>query len=57
MTRNPFVHELLFNMTSRSDWIKTKGKIDIQMPYIQINSNDTYVIRNDIRPISIRHYK
>ena len=56
MTRNPFIHELLFNMTSRSDWLNSTGRTDIHMPYIQINANETYVIRNDIRPIEINHY-
>lgn len=55
MTRNPFVHELLFNMTSRSDWVNSTGLTNIQMPYIKINQDDTYEIRNDIRPISITH--
>ena len=56
MTRNPYIHELLFNMTSKSDWVNSTGKIDINMPYIQIDSDETYVIRDDIRPISIKHY-
>ena len=53
MTRNPFVHELLFNITSRSDWVNSTGLTNIRMPYIKINEDDTYVIRNDIRPLSV----
>lgn len=56
MTRNPFIHEFLFNMTSRSDWLNSTGRTDVHMPYIQINSDDSYMIRDDIRPISIKHY-
>ena len=56
MTRNPFVHEFLFNVTSRSDWLNSTGRTDIHMPYIQIHEDDTYEIRNDIREMKVSHY-
>ena len=56
LSRNPYVHELLFNMTSRSDWLNSTGRTDIHMPYIQINNDESYVITNDIRPVSIQHF-
>lgn len=56
MSRNPFIHELLFNLTANSDWLNTTGKTTVRLPYVTINSDETYNIRNDIRPMSIYHW-
>lgn len=55
LTYNPFIHELIFNLTSRSDWINFTGRTDIKLPYIKILKNNTYQIRNDIRSLSQSH--
>lgn len=55
LTYNPFIHELIFNVTSRSDWINMTGKTQITLPYIKILKNNTYQIRNDIRSLSRSH--
>ncbi|KAK8860368.1 hypothetical protein M9Y10_012032 [Tritrichomonas musculus] len=56
LSRNPFVHELLFNMTSRSEWLNSTGLTEIHMPYIKINEDETYDIRNDIRSTQVAHF-
>ncbi|OHT04951.1 Lecithin:cholesterol acyltransferase family protein [Tritrichomonas foetus] len=55
LTYNPFIHELIFNLTSRSDWLNFTGRTDYHLPYIKILKNNTYQIREDIRPFAEKH--
>ena len=55
LTYNPFIHELIFNLTSQSDWVNFTGRSDYHLPYIKILKNNTYQIRSDIRPLTQRH--
>lgn len=55
LSRNPFIHEFIYNLTTDDEWAKAKGRINVQLPYITIKNDETYEIRNDIRPISIVH--
>ena len=55
LTYNPFIHELIFNLTSQSDWVNFTGRSDYHLPYIKILKNNTYQIRSDIRPLTQSH--
>ena len=58
LTYNPYVHELLFNVTTRNDWIEKKsGKTVIKLPLVDILKNETYRVRDDLRPINVTEFE
>ncbi|OHS98729.1 Lecithin:cholesterol acyltransferase family protein [Tritrichomonas foetus] len=49
LASNPFVHSLIYNLSTTDTWWQEKGRKLMKAPYVVVK-NDTYIIRNDIRP-------
>ena len=48
LASNPYVHDLVFNLSTSDNWWQGKGRKILRAPYIVVK-NTSYVIRNDIR--------
>jgi hypothetical protein len=55
LTKNSYIHELVFNATTQSDWVdEGPGRWHIRSPFVEIMRNGKYRIREDIRPMEKR---
>lgn len=54
LAANPFVHDIIYHLHTTDKWMhsNTTRKI-IRAPLVEITSNNSYTIRNDIRPKKI----